>query len=209
MDKPYVIAGWYTPDYKHHADRLIANLDEIGEPHDIVEVSKISGGWEKNTLRKAQELHHAFARNPRVKSIIFLDVDCEVRAPLDSLIENVTADIALYPMAGRSERGTVRILYRSGTIVAHLTEATLDFIETWGRLSAEAPYGAVDQHTLPQAIAATPWLAVQSLPAVYCATPEDNCLGAVIRHGRASKGARKVPKLLRRAAAFWAEETRA
>jgi hypothetical protein len=205
--KPYVVCGWYTPDYKHHADRLAASLDKLGEPYSLIPVAKTPGGWEKNTLRKAAELHHAFARNPR-KSIVFLDVDCEVLEPLDGLVESVTADIALYPMAARSERGTVRILYRSGTLVAHPTDATMEFIENWGRLSSEAPYGAVDQHTLSQAIAATPWLAVQSLPAVYCATPEDNCRGTVIRHGRASKAARKVPKLLRRAAAFWAEEVR-
>jgi hypothetical protein len=34
---PWVVCGWFTPDYRPWADKLTASLDAIGAPYDIVE----------------------------------------------------------------------------------------------------------------------------------------------------------------------------
>jgi hypothetical protein len=48
----WIVCGWFTPDYRVWADKLIASFDAAGAPHDIVERPKLPGGWEANTMAK-------------------------------------------------------------------------------------------------------------------------------------------------------------
>lgn len=198
----YVVCGWYTPDYEHYARELRRNLDRLGEPHDLVRVDKVDGGWERNTLEKPIQLKRALARHPG-KALIMIDVDCSVREPLTELATKTQGDIAVYMMAARSQRATVRIQMRSGTIVVRPTARAEAFVENWVRISSGAPRGTIDQHTLPQAIAATPGLSVEQLDVRYCATEGDDVGAPAILHTRASRLHPKVSKLMRRLYAAW------
>lgn len=198
----YVVCAWYTPDYEHYARELRRNLDHLGEPHDLVQVGKINGGWERNTLEKPIQLKRALARHPG-RALILIDVDCCVCEPLSELANKAQGDIAVYMMAARSQRATVRLQMRSGTMVIRPTTRAEAFVDNWVRISAGAPRGTIDQHTLPQAIAATPGLAVEQLDVRYCATEGDDVDAPAILHSRASRLHPKISKLMRRLYATW------
>lgn len=207
MEKDYVICGWYTPNYRHWADRLKANLDRIGEPWSFTEVQPLPGGWEANTLRKPAQILEAMGRHPD-KMVIFLDVDCEVLHSLEELSE-IDADIALHFRCKTLRDGMPRLMARSGTMVLNPHASTIAFLKAWRDLNKAAPFGTVDQRTLPAAIARTPGLSVEVLDVAFCATPADGVRSPVILHANASRSQKKVPGFLRRAAAFFAEESRA
>jgi hypothetical protein len=52
MTAPWIVCAWHTPDYRCWACELITSLDDRGIPHDIVEVPKLPGSWEANTMAK-------------------------------------------------------------------------------------------------------------------------------------------------------------
>lgn len=194
----YIVCGWYTPDYAHCAARLRKSLDALGERHDIVAVDKAAGGWERNTMRKATQIKSAMIRHPG-ETIIFLDVDCVVLAPLAELAAT-TGDVALY-MRARRVKAAVGLNARSGTMVIRPTAKAMTFVDAWEGLSAAAPRGTVDQHTLPEAIVRVPGLSVEQIDVRYCATIPEGISHPVILHDSESKKFRKIPKVARR---FWA-----
>lgn len=192
----YVTCGWYTPDYAHWADRLRANLDDLGEPHDIVEVEKNPGGWEANTMRKPGQVLAAMMRHP-AKTIIFLDVDCEVCNSLSELAGASRADIQLHFRCNMMRNGLPRMTARSGTMVIRPTERAKSFVKNWRELNFAAPSGSVDQRTLPAAIVKTPGLAVGMLDNRYCAVPADNVESPIILHSSASASQKKMSRWTR------------
>jgi len=187
-----VVCGWYTPDYKRYADALRANLNQIGELHDFVEVAKDSGIWEVNTLRKPAQILAAMERWPE-RTIIFLDVDCHVSGELGDLA-SIGGDVGLHFRARTLRDGTPRLNARSGTMVIRPTRAARLLIEAWARLCVDAPFGAVDQRTLPMAIALTPGLTITVLGNEYCSVHGDGIADPVISHDCASQYTRKVPR---------------
>jgi len=102
-----IVAGWFTPDYSHYLPPLRASLDRFGHEHDFVAVSPASGGRERNTMRKPAQILAAMDRHPN-RAIVFLDVDCEVLAPLDALAE-IKSDVAVHFMVDRRSRGYGRM----------------------------------------------------------------------------------------------------
>jgi hypothetical protein len=84
MTAPWIVCAWHTPSYRVWAFKLIASLNAVGAPHDIVEVPKLPGSWEDNTMAKPAQLLAAMDRHPD-KAIVFLDVDCLVRGDLSPL----------------------------------------------------------------------------------------------------------------------------
>ena len=61
---PLIVCGWHTPNYRAWAFKLITSLDDRGIPHDIVEVPKLPGSWEANTMAKPAHLLDAMDRTP-------------------------------------------------------------------------------------------------------------------------------------------------
>lgn len=192
---PYIVCGWYTPDYRQWADALRENLSYLGERHDIVEVPPMCGGWERNTMRKPEQLLAAMERHPD-DVIILLDVDCEVRRGLDALCR-IKGDAGLYFRGKIHRNGVSRLNIRSGTMVVRNTEPALRFIRKWIDLGREAPRGTVDQATLPIAMATTPGLTVDVLGNEFCAVPADGVPNPTILHDSASRYTPKVSRLLR------------
>lgn len=187
----YIVCGWYTPDYQMWADKLRSNLDDLGEAHDIVAVESMDGGWEANTMRKPMQLSEAMRRHPGT-TIIFLDVDCVVHRGLGTLA-NIHGDVGMHMISGRRVSGYGRLFARSGTIVVRPGERASLFVSQWTRLSATAPPGQVDQHTLPDAIAMTPGLCIQNIDVMWCAMAKDGVRHAGIYHFGASSAVAKMP----------------
>lgn len=187
----YIVCGWYTPDYEMWADKLRANLDDLGEPHDIVEVAPMGGGWEANTCRKPEQILAAMERHPD-ETLVFLDVDCSVRRGIGTLA-NMDGDVAVFMRARIGRSGKSRLSIRSGTLVIRNTPLARLFVEHWRRLSDREPNGSVDQTTLPLAIASVPGLSVAVLDNSYCAVPGDDVRDPVILHHNASFALPKIP----------------
>jgi hypothetical protein len=196
MNRDRLVYAWHTPDYAGHARGLIASLSAVGEPFEVGQVPKLPGGWERNTLRKAAQLRSAMNRWPD-RTIILLDVDCVVRRSLEPLAE-IAGDVGLHVMPFRSKRASVHMAVRSGTMVIRPTERARAFVDEWCHLSEHAPTGAVDQHTLAQALARIPMLGVVHIGNEWCATEADRVPDPAILHGTASRGQSKTPKWLRR-----------
>jgi hypothetical protein len=186
-----VVCGWYTPDYAHWADRLIASLDVASVRHDIVAVAKQPGGWERNTCRKAWHLLAAMDRHPG-EVIVFLDVDCVVRGDLSELA-SAGGDIA-FRLAAKVKRGVARMQPRSGTLVVQPTAAARACVETWARLSREASYGETDESTLSRTMAESHGATFAVLAQHWCAMGGSDAENAII-HDTASASTPKAWKL--------------
>ena len=186
----YIVCGWYTPDYAKWVRGLADSLDKLRIEYDFVSVPKIAGGWERNTMRKPAQILAAMNRHPD-KVIVFLDVDCEVLAPLDALA-SIKGDVGFHMRCKYRKSGLPRMAIRSGTIVVKPTPMAVRFIHAWVAAGKCAPRGSVDQRTLPMAIAATPGLAIEFLDGRYCAVAADHVATPAILHDSAS---RKMPKI--------------
>jgi hypothetical protein len=193
-----IVCGWFTPDYAHWADRLISSLDTAGVRHDIVAVPKLSGGWERNTCRKAGYLLEAMDRHPG-EVIVFLDVDCVVRGDLSALTE-IGGDVA-FRLAARIKLGRARMQPRSGTVVVKPTPAARAFVEKWKHFSAIASYGDIDESTLAQAMETSPGVTISPLPYHWCAM--ESCAANEIVHDTASKNTYKASHKMRRLVRAW------
>jgi hypothetical protein len=201
MSAPFIVCAWYTPDYRPWADKLISSLDAIGAPYDIVEVPKVPGTWEANTMAKPAQLLAAMDRHPG-EVVIFLDVDCEVLGDLSPLA-GITGDVAFYLRTKFRRSGGMRYGPRSGTVVVRPTPAARRYVEAWADAGRDAPWGDVDQTTQMIAMGRAPWCAFSVLPVEFCATEGDKVTDPVILHDSASRGVRKVTRTHRRLRRIW------
>jgi len=170
VNRPCPVCGWFTPNYRPWTDKLIASLNALGIPHDVVEVPRLPGSWEANTMAKPAQILAAMDRHPE-RVVVFLDVDCEVKAPIDGLA-SITGDAGFYVRTRYRRFGGIRFGARSGTVVIRPTAAARAYIEAWTAAARQAPRGSVDQAA--QMVAMGPRALVQLHDA--------GC--RVLRHGR-------------------------
>jgi hypothetical protein len=181
----YIVCGWYTNDYRHWLDTLIPSLEAYGATHDFVEVSKVEGGWEANTCQKATQVQAAMTRHPD-KTIIFLDVDCRVMAPLDELAA-ISGDVGVYLRTRFRSNGAAKNGWRSGTMVFKPNAFARLLVHAWMDETRNAKKFAVDQDSLAVAIGRVPGLSVTMLGVEWCAVPGDKCAAPKILHDSASR----------------------
>ena len=188
LTRDFIVCGWFTPDYRHWWNTLRKNLDEIGAPHDFVEVRKSDGGWEANTMRKPHEILAAMDRHPDT-TIIFLDVDCTVPGGIEGLSElaSIPGDVGIYLRTKWKPHGSPWIGTRTGTMVFKPTAAARLFVERWCEASLTAPRHCTDQDSVRHAFGGVPGLSVTFLDQRYCALPKDNHPAPVILHNNAPK----------------------
>jgi hypothetical protein len=161
----YIVSGFHTPDYRDCVTRLIASLDALGEPHAFFDVAKHNGGWEANTMRKADYLTEAVRSYPD-KTIIWLDVDCTVRRPLSGLAQ-VPGDVSTF-FKVRRKPNSIRIGVVSCAVIIKPTRGGRDFVETWRRLTHYALPTDIDQTTMAQALGLCHGTAFSSLSPDWC-----------------------------------------
>ena len=166
---PLVVCAWHTPDYRAWACKLVTSLEARSIPHDIVEVPKLPGSWEANTLAKPAQLLAAMDRHPD-KVVIFLDVDCEVLGDLSPLA-GIGGDVGFYMRTKWRRSGGMRFGARSGTVVVRPTAGARQYVEAWEDAAREAPWGDVDQTAQMFAMGRAPGTSFTMLG------------GRVLRHG--------------------------
>ncbi|MDO9383874.1 MAG: putative nucleotide-diphospho-sugar transferase [Hyphomicrobiaceae bacterium] len=196
----YVVCGWYTPDYAGWANDLRQSLLRHGQPFELVRVESHPGeGWEATTMRKAREVLKSLDRHAG-KTIIFIDVDCEVAGDLAPLTQ-LRGDVAFYVHPRRRRSGHTKAHIRSGTIVLKPTPEARRFVERWVDISDRPEYGDVDQDALLLSIN-TPGVLFEQLDVKWCYTKSDKCNGPLIIHGSASKNVAKIGTTRRRLVAL-------
>ena len=125
---PFIVIGFFTPDYAKAAADFAANLTEHRLSHHIYERPKIEGGWSSQTRQKPGVLTVARSDYPR-DILILMDVDCRVRGDIKDIL-NSPGDIAL-----RTKRTAVgaRHALKPCTRVMLLrpTEGSAAFVGAW------------------------------------------------------------------------------
>jgi hypothetical protein len=193
-----IVCGWYTPDYAHWCDALVATLDEYGIAHDFIIAPKHAGSWEANTMRKASEVQQAMQRHPE-QVIVWLDVDCLVAGPLDPL-EHIGGDVAVYMRGKRRRMGGYKMHCITRTIVLKPTQGARDFVAKWVELSRVAKHGDVDQTTFLLAMGDCHGTTFQPLHRKWSAVKGES--GGFILHDNASVDVAKAGPLSRFAHGF-------
>jgi hypothetical protein len=200
----FIVFAWYTPDYRHWADRLIANLKERGIPHDIIEVPKLSDSWEANTMAKPAHLLDAMSRHPG-KTIVLVDVDCRVLGDLTGPLATVTGDVAFYARGYYRKKAGARFSTWSGTMVFRPTDGASRYVEAWKAAATEAPWGDVDQSAQLVAMTRCPGTNFQFLGVEWCAKEWDKVAAPIVLHDRGSwlSGVPKATRMQRRLAGLF------
>jgi hypothetical protein len=195
-----IVAGWFTPDYRPWAAKLVASCEAVGVPHDVVEVHKLAGSWERNTCRKPAQILAALDRHPG-RTIVFVDADAVVLGDLAPLAR-IRGDIGIRMTAKHKAGRGVRVKVLSGTIVVQPTPAARAFIEAWKRQCEAAAVGDNDQMAFGMALGAVTGIAIEPLAVRYCAVAGDRLLEPVILHDSASRNTAKIGTLRARLAAL-------
>ena len=75
-DASWLVVGWFTPNYRHWAERLARSLDKTNAPYHLFAKDGSPEGWMANTRRKPLIASEAISRFPN-KTIVLTDVDAE------------------------------------------------------------------------------------------------------------------------------------
>jgi hypothetical protein len=192
---PYIVSGFYTPDYAHWYSSLRESLDCHNQPHDFAAVPKLKGSWELNVLVKAQHILGAMDRHPD-KVIIWLDVDCTVRGDLAPLAQ-LRGDVGIHHYQ-KMRRGRYLITrIRSATLTFRPTPGARRFVEAWHSYSRAATVGEDDEATLTRAMLTTPDVTISQIPHKWSATLGKYSAESIIVHSYASWETPKVYRINR------------
>jgi hypothetical protein len=130
----WVVCGWFTPDYRPMAEALAQQLAVHGAPHHILAAEK-TGSWARQILRKPNMVQRAMREHPN-DVIVFMDVDCEVRGPLDD-VSKTAADLTCSLFVKR-RRGRQRNDLSSRVIVVRPTPGAHQLVNHWIQQCQEA-----------------------------------------------------------------------
>jgi hypothetical protein len=201
----FIVFAWHTPDYRHFADELIANLTARSIPHDVVEVPKLPDSWEANTMAKPSHLLAAMDRHPD-KTIVLVDVDCQVLGDLTPCT-SISGDVGFHIHTHYGKRGGARLSAWSGTVIVRPTEGARRYVEAWVAAAKEAPWGEVDQSAQIVAMGRSPGTNFTALGIEWCARKWDNVAEPIVLHDsarvrgsvrRITRGQRKLARLFGR-----------
>ena len=192
----WLVCGWFTPDYRPRAERLAAGLARHGAPFHLREVAKLGGTWKREVMRKPAVVLEAIRAHLN-STIVFMDVDCEIRAPIEAAA-NIAADVSCFfnvKKRGRRQTGDVS----SRVMVLRPTAGAARLIEAWVAACAEDPGAISDEPSLMVALAraaGSSWTALDPRFAgreVTAAPP-----GAAIVHDSAREDSSPLRRLNRR-----------
>ena len=191
-DWPRKVVGWFTPDYRHWAERLAHSLERVGEPYHLLACARTAQFWEAETMRKPRIVRDLRSRYPS-KTLVLLDVDCTARRSLEPLVQSTRGDVAAYVRAKSSGRGKerARIKVMSGTMVFRPTEGATRFVEAWDAAISECDQTDVDQTALMIAFGRATGFTFEPLSAEWCALDQSYYHDPAILHDNASLGASK------------------
>ena len=128
---PFVVTGFFTPDYFPLADALSKNLIEFGISHHLYARAKSAGQWGHQTLQKPSVLKTARLDHPN-KVLVLMDVDCRVRGDISAMLE-VAGDIAL-PMGRKPMKNGTALKPGTRVLLVRPTAQTDIFLKVWDEM---------------------------------------------------------------------------
>ena len=197
QDRGWVVGAWFTPDYAHWTVPFRQSLEEVGASYHILACDRVGSGWESETMQKPRVVRRLMSENPG-KTVVLLDVDCQVRKCPSQLVDNVSGDVAAYIRAKRTGRGKdrARIKVMSGTMVFRPTAGARRFVEAWEAAGAECDAFDVDQTSLMIALGRATNFTFQPLPSEWCDFEGLNAQPAIV-HDHASEDSPRASWLQR------------
>jgi hypothetical protein len=155
---------------------------EHNTPYFFRVVPKLSGGWERNTCRKAGFVLDAMEQFPN-RTLILLDVDCVVTGDLGKLV-GLPCDVALDAITTQKKR-RINTVVQTGHMVLNPTPKTQEWMQAWFKTSRNPDFGFNDQDTLALALNGITEISIM---------PIGNTAKGTVKHDCASRahGVRKV-----------------
>lgn len=134
-ERPWLVVGWFTPDYRPLALDFAENLHLQGAPFHLYAKRKLAPGW--NTKRKPAVALQAMHDYPG-RAVVLMDVDCVVSGDLTPATQ-IDTDVALRlkPRQGRKSR--LILTASSRVVVFGPTPGARAFAETWRELCERSP----------------------------------------------------------------------
>lgn len=169
--KPWLVVGWFTPDYRHWAERLAGSLDKVGAPYHLLAKDGDPKGWMANTRRKplvAEEAMQRFA----TKTIVLTDVDAEALSDIAPMVD-ISADVSAFLKGKLSRKARCELQLSSRVIVLKPTRPARKFIADWRAECARCAAEVADEAALGLVLARSEGLSFAPLPERFAARERD------------------------------------
>lgn len=155
FDSPFVVVGFFTPDYEPAAQAFAKNLIEHRISHHLYARQKAEGDWFSQTRQKPGVLVAARKDYPE-DILVLMDVDCRVRGDISDILHS-PGDVAL-----RTKRTAVGSRYAlkpcTRVMVLRPTAGSTAFVGAWQ---------AACQSSLPGSAEAVLMLSMSDTPESY------------------------------------------
>jgi hypothetical protein len=125
---PFLVTGFFTPDYFPLAAAFSANLIEHDIAHHLYARPKSAGQWGHQTLQKPSVLQAARRDHPD-RMIILMDVDCRVRGDISPILDTV-GDISV-PMGRKPMKNGTALKPGTRVLLVRPTSQTDTFLKLW------------------------------------------------------------------------------
>lgn len=189
----WIVAGWFTPNYRPLAEAFAANLTEHGAPFHLWAKPPL-GSW--NTGRKPSVVLETLDAYPG-KTVVLMDVDCVVRGDIAPMT-NVSGDVAITVIA-RNMRQRRRWAYwlavecSSRVVVFTPTDGARAFARAW---SDTLEHSTVDhdEHAMAWAYLSSPKVRFDYIDQAYSAREMGTLPGAIIEHDSAHDEQRRAAR---------------
>jgi hypothetical protein len=181
----WIVAGWFTPDYRPLAETFAANLREHGAPFHLWAKPK-GEGW--STRRKPSVVRETLDTYPGATAIL-MDCDCIVRGDI-SPVANIAGDVGIVVLARNVRKGRRKLQHwlavetSSRVFVARPTEGARAFLRRWSDQIASSAFDH-DEHSQAWAFLASPDVAFSYIPAEFSGREIGQLPGAIIEHSSA------------------------
>jgi hypothetical protein len=128
------VIGWYTPDYRHLAQKLANQLCAVDACFHIYAVPRHADTLRQITRQKPEIMLRAMTDYPG-KTLVLMDVDTQIHGRLDGLFP-IRADVAHWMKARprpwfSSQRGRMRFHVADRVIAFSPTEHARRFCAMW------------------------------------------------------------------------------
>lgn len=178
----FIVIGFFTPDYRPLATALAGQLGSTSHHFYAVPDEE----WQRAILLKPTIVLHGMRDYP-LRTLVLMDVDCQMRDDISEWIAGLTTDITLPARIRRGSRRHGRVLFSSRVMAIAPTEASKRLVLNWQALcnSAKAPLFSrlCDERELVGAIGSNHGATIAFTPDEYAGLDASNApSGAKIVH---------------------------
>jgi hypothetical protein len=128
---PFIVTGFFTPNYFELAYKFSKNLKEHKISHHLYAREKMTGQWGHQTLQKPSVLKKARIDYPN-SPLILMDVDCQVLGDISPILDSVGA-IAV-PMGRKPMKNGTALKPGTRVVMIRPTTQADAFLDLWDEM---------------------------------------------------------------------------